>query len=50
MVKETLFNPEQTETGYESRTLAYKSFGDKRIKVVYVKENEKHVIISVMWD
>jgi len=50
MVRETLFNPEQTETGYKSRKLAYKSFGDERIKVVYTEEDEKRIIISVMWD
>ena len=50
MVKDTLINPEQTGTGYKSRFLAYKSFGNRRIKVVYTKEDEGFVIISVIWD
>ncbi len=50
MVRDTLANPEQTGTGYESRFLAYKSFGNKRIKVVYTKEDERFIIISVIWD
>jgi len=50
MVRDTLANPEQTGTGYKSRLLAYKSFGNRRIKVVYAKESEGFVIISVIWD
>ena len=50
MVRDTLANPEQTGIGYESKFLAYKSFGNKRIKVVYTKEDEKSVIITVIWD
>ena len=50
MVRDTLANPEQTGKGYESRLLAYKSFGNRRIKVVYTKEDERFVIISVIWD
>jgi hypothetical protein len=50
MVRETLVNPEQTGMGYKSRALAYKSFGDRKIKVVYIKEDGRFVIISVMWD
>lgn len=50
MVEAALVSPEQTMTGYRNRTLAYKSFGDRRIKVIYAAEDEKFVIISVMWD
>jgi len=50
MVRDTLANPEQTGAGYKSRFLAYKSFGSRRIKVVYTKEDERFVIISVIWD
>ncbi len=50
MVRDTLANPEQTGIGYKSRLLAYKSFGDRKIKVVYTKEDERLVIISVIWD
>jgi len=50
MVRDTLANPEQTGIGYKSRFLAYKSFGNKRIKVVYTKEDERFVVISVIWE
>ena len=50
MVRDTLANPEQTGIGYKSRFLAYKSFGNRRIKVIYTKEGEGFVIISVIWD
>ena len=50
MVRDTLANPEQTGTGYSTRLLVYKSFGDRRIKAVYTKEDESFVIISVIWD
>jgi len=50
MVKDTLANPEQTGVGYKSRFLAYKSFGNRRIKVIYTKEGKRFVIISVIWD
>ena len=50
MVRDTLGNPEQTGKGYESRFLAYKSFGNRRVKVVYNKEDERSVVVSVMWD
>ena len=50
MVRDTLANPEQIGIGYKSRFLAYKSFGNRRIKVVYTKEDERFVIISVIWD
>ena len=50
MVRDALANPEQTGVGYESRLLDYKSFGNRRIKVVYTKEDERFVIISVIWE
>lgn len=50
MVRDTLANPEQTDAGYKSRLLAYKSLGNRKIKVVYNKEDERFVIISVIWD
>ena len=50
MVRDTLVTPEQVGIGYEGRFLAYKNFGNRRIKVVYTKEDEKLVIITVIWD
>ena len=50
MVMAALANPEQIGTGYKSRLLAYKSSGIRKFKVVYTKENERFIIISVIWD
>ena len=50
MVRDTLANPEQGGIGYGSKFLVYKSFGCMRIKVVYTKEDERFVIITVIWD
>ena len=49
MVREALVSPEQTGLGYRNRNLAYKSFGGRGIKVIYVKEDDRFVVISVMW-
>ena len=50
MVRAALANPEQTDIGYKNRLLAYKSYGNRKIKIVYIKEDERFVIISVIWD
>jgi len=50
MVRQALASPEELGMGYKYRLLAYKSFGKRRIKVVYIRENESYVIISVIWD
>jgi len=49
MIERALNNPDQTGVGYKGKPLAYKNFGEERIKVVYTKEGERNVIISVMW-
>jgi len=50
MVREALKNPDETGIGYKNKTLAYKTFAGKRIKVVYTKENSNFVIVSVIWE
>lgn len=49
MVEETIRNPDNRGVGYQDRLLAYKTFPGGTIKVVYVIENAKFVVISVMW-
>jgi hypothetical protein len=49
MVTETLVAPEETGVGYKQRLLAYRTFGGRKVKVVYNKEGESYIIISVMW-
>jgi hypothetical protein len=46
MVRETLVNPEQTGMGYKSRALAYKSFGDRKIKV-YISKRMEGLLLSL---
>ena len=50
MIEEAIRNPDQAGVGYKGRTLVYKSYANKRIKVVYTKTTEQFVVISVMWD
>jgi hypothetical protein len=50
MVEETLSRPEQEGSGYKDKRVAFKSFGQKSIKVVYTIENDDKVIITVMWE
>jgi hypothetical protein len=50
MVEEALFGPEKKGEGYSHKIIAYKSLESKRIKVVYKAEDDKLVVISVMWD
>jgi len=50
MVEEAIHNPDQAGIGYKGRLLAYKAFGNKRIKVVYTETAERFIVISVMWD
>ena len=50
MVQKAISEPEQIRTGYKGRSLAYKSYGDERIKVVYTEMTERFIVISVMWD
>ncbi len=49
MVEKALSNPDRRGTGYQNRSLAWKTFENGTIKVVYSKENKNYVIISVMW-
>jgi hypothetical protein len=50
MVEETLSKPEREGSGYKDKRVAFKSFGQKSIKVVYAIENNDKVIITVMWE
>tara|TARA_B100000315_G_C14428173_1_gene518864 strand:- start:363 stop:542 length:180 start_codon:yes stop_codon:yes gene_type:complete len=50
MVRAALANPTRTGIGYKSRLLACKSSGTRTFKVVYTKEDERFIIISVIWD
>jgi len=47
-VIETIKSPERIETTVFGRMNAYKRIGIKSLKVTYVKEQEKIVVISVI--
>lgn len=50
IVKAALSNPGRIGVGYNNRQLAFKDFKDKTIKIVYTCEDEKYIVISVIWE
>ena len=50
MVDEAIHNPDEAGTGYRGRSLTYKAFGNKRIKVVCTETTAQFIVLSVMWD
>ncbi len=50
MITEALTKPNRIGVGYLNRQLAYKTFPEGEIKVVYVIENNIPFVISVMWE
>ena len=50
MVRQALEMPDERDTGYRDRSLAYRRFPQGCIKVVYVKEQGQMVVITVMWE
>lgn len=50
MIQKALTRPDRTGTGYLGRSLAFKSFPEGEIKVVYTIEHGIAVIISVIWE
>jgi len=50
MVRQALETPDERGTGYRGRSLVYRRFPQGRIKVVYVEEQDRIVVITVMWE
>lgn len=50
MIEKALKEPDKTGIGYNNRNLAYKTFPEGQIKVVYIIENGIPFIISVIWE
>ena len=50
MIKEAIAKPDSAGFGYQNRLLVFKSFSGGVIKVVYSKEKNLHIIISVIWE
>lgn len=50
MVKEAVTAPDSEGLGYQNRSLVFKSFSAGMVKVVYAKEKDFYIIISVIWE
>ena len=49
MIKNTLMQPDLEAYGNFERLIAIKRLNDRYLKVVYTKEANTYVIITVMW-
>ena len=47
-VEQTLNSPDRRDRGYKNRELAYKEFGERKLKVVYKVKDEIMTVITVM--
>ena len=50
MIKDTIINPEKRSKGYKERLLAFKKYEDRFLKVVYVIEENKYIILTAIWE
>ncbi len=50
MVKIAIKNPDNIGFGYGMKSLVFKKFNGKTIKVVFVQKKDTRVIISVIWE
>lgn len=50
MIKDAIVNPDSNGMGYQERLLVFKTFKAGVVKVVYIKEKDSYVIISVIWE
>lgn len=49
MIRSTLIQPEARGTGYLGRSLRYRKFGNKYLKVVCEAEGQTYRVITVIW-
>jgi len=49
MLKASLIDPDEIAYGYFGRSIVFKKFIQGVIKVVFIKEKNKQIIISVIW-
>ena len=50
MVKNALRRPDKIGTGYDGKSLVFKKFGRKIIKIVFIKKKTSYIIVSVIWE
>ncbi len=48
-IKKTLEKPTAIAKGSENKEIVFKEFGTRVVEVVFVKEVDKKIIISVRW-
>jgi len=49
MIKSSIFAPDEVGYGYFGRSIAFKKFRNGVVKIIYLKEKDKHIIISAIW-
>ncbi|HHT9119772.1 MAG TPA: DUF4258 domain-containing protein [Candidatus Hypogeohydataceae bacterium YC41] len=50
MVIKTVESPENTGKGYKNRNLAFRRFPEDILKVVFSREKDKIIIITIIWE
>ena len=50
MVEETIFNPEKISEGYSNRKLAYRTYKEGLLKIVYTEKQNEIIVISTIWE
>jgi hypothetical protein len=48
-VASTILNPDETSDSFGRRRLARKTIGDKTLEVVYIKEDDDIIVLTVYW-
>lgn len=49
-VKETIFKSEFVKSSYQNRQLAFKRYGKLYLKVVFVKKNDKIIVLTAHFE
>ena len=50
MVKGAIEQPDMKTMGYSGRTVVLKKLAQGTVKVVYLVERRRHVVVTVMWE
>lgn len=49
MVKKAFLEPDDIGTGYDGKSLVFKKFKNKIIKIVFINKKSSKIIISIIW-
>ena len=50
MIKTALAKPDKVGFGHNGKSLVFKKFGKRVMKVVFVNKKSSQVIVSIIWD